>query len=82
MAKLRSLRTLRLTSGVFLASRSASTNRRRRVTMKQGGPADPGGSEPVVLLALVEDDLEAAGPDDESGQSRGCRSGGTLAFLM
>ncbi len=43
--------------------------------MKTEGPADPGGSEPVVLLALVEDDLEAAGPDDEQRRSRGCRRG-------
>ncbi len=31
---------------------------------EEDGPANPGGSEPVVFLALVEDDLEAASPDD------------------
>ena len=36
---------------------------------EEGGPADPGGAEPVVLLALVEDDLEAAGPDDEGAEA-------------
>ena len=34
-----------------------------------GGPADPDGAEPVVLLAFVEDDLEAAGPDDEGAEA-------------
>jgi len=33
------------------------------------GPADPGGAEPVVLLALVEDDLEAAGPDAQKAEA-------------
>src|SRR6185369_17614394 len=32
-------------------------------------PADPGGSEPVVLLAFVEDDLKASGPDDEHSEA-------------
>ncbi len=36
---------------------------------EEGGPANPGSAEPVVLLALVEDDLEAAGPDDERGEA-------------
>ena len=36
---------------------------------EEGGPADPGGAEPVVFLALVEDDLQAAGPDDERGEA-------------
>ena len=36
-------------------------------------PAHPDGAEPVVLLALVEDDLQAAGPDDQAGRSRCCR---------
>ena len=36
---------------------------------EEGGPADPGGAEPVVFLTLVEDDLEAAGPDDEGGEA-------------
>ncbi len=33
------------------------------------GPANPYGAEPVVLLSLVEYDLEAASPDDESGEA-------------
>src|SRR6267154_935726 len=36
---------------------------------EEGGPAEPECAEPVVLLALVEDDLEAAGPDDEGGEA-------------
>ena len=36
---------------------------------EEDGPADPGGAEPVVFLALVEDDLEAAGPDDEGAEA-------------
>src|SRR5206468_1288448 len=36
---------------------------------EQGGPADPRGSEPIVLLAFVEDDLQATGPDDEGGET-------------
>ena len=37
----------------------------------EGGdrPADPDGAEPVVLLAFVEDNLEAAGPDDEEAEA-------------
>jgi len=33
------------------------------------GPADPGGAEPVVFLALVEDDLEAACPDAQEAEA-------------
>ncbi len=36
---------------------------------EEGGPADPDGAEPVVFLTLVEDDLQAAGPDDECGEA-------------
>ena len=32
-------------------------------------PAHPDGAEPVVFLALVEDDLQAAGPDDEQAEA-------------
>ena len=36
---------------------------------EEGSPADPGGAEPVVFLALVEDDLKAAGQDGEGGET-------------
>ena len=40
---------------------------------RRHGPAHPDGAEPVVLLALVEHDLQAAGPDDRASRSRCCR---------
>ena len=33
------------------------------------GPANPECAEPVVFLAFVEDDLQAAGPDDEQAEA-------------
>ena len=33
------------------------------------GPAEPGGGEPVDFLAFIEDDLEAADPDDEGAEA-------------
>ena len=41
----------------------------RRDDECRDGPAHPDGAEPVVFLAFVEDDLEAAGPDDEEAEA-------------
>ena len=32
-------------------------------------PAHPDGAKPVVFLALVEHDLQAAGPDDQQAEA-------------
>ena len=65
---MRSLRTLRSTSGVFVAP-GVPDEVDEGDDEEDEGPADPDGAEPVVLLALVEDDLEAAGPDDEGAEA-------------
>ncbi len=37
--------------------------------MPANRPADPEGAEPVVFLPLVEDDLQAAGPEDQEAEA-------------
>ncbi len=41
----------------------------KRCDEEEDGPTDPGGSEPIVFLAFVEDDLKASCPDDEGGEA-------------
>jgi len=41
----------------------------KRRDEEEDGPANPGGSEPVVFLTFVENDLETAGPDDEGAEA-------------
>src|ERR1022692_631763 len=41
----------------------------QRDSQRGYGPANPGGAEPVVLLALVEDDLQRAGPDHQEAEA-------------
>ncbi len=36
---------------------------------RRHGPAHPEGSEPVVFLAFIEDNLQAAGPDNEEAEA-------------
>ena len=66
--KLRSLRTLRSTS-VSLLRPAVPAEVDEGGDEEEDGPADPDGAEPVVFLAFVEDDLEAAGPDDEGAEA-------------
>src|SRR5258708_36010254 len=33
------------------------------------GPANPGGAEPIIFLAFIEDDLQAAQPHREQSQA-------------
>ena len=41
----------------------------KRCDEEEDGPTNPGGSEPVVFLTFVENDLETARPDDEGGEA-------------
>ena len=41
----------------------------KRDDERRHGPAHPDGAEPVVFLALVEDDLQAAGPHDQQAEA-------------
>ena len=68
MRKLRSFEDLEVDDGVFVAP-AVPAEVEEGDDEGDGGPADPGGAKPVVFLALVEDDLKGAGPDDECGEA-------------
>ncbi len=77
--KLRSLKTLTIDERILFAP-GVDAEPDEGGDEEEDGPADPDGAEPVVLLALVEDDLEAAGPDDE-GSEADAVEGGDLGVL-
>ena len=68
MRKLRFLRTWRSTRPRGF-DHERQTQPMKPRTSAASGPADPDGTEPVVFLALVENDLQAAGPDDEEAEA-------------
>ena len=66
--KLRSLRMCRSTRPLGWVQ-ECQTQPMKRDDQRGDGPAHPDGAEPVVFLALVEDDLQAAGPDDQQAEA-------------
>ncbi len=44
-------------------------NQTKAMSEEEDRPADPDGAEPVDFLSLVEDDLQAAGPDGEQAEA-------------
>ena len=53
----------------FIPPRRAHLQQTQRDDQRGDGPAHPDRAEPVVFLALVEDDLQAAGPDDQQAEA-------------
>ncbi len=60
----------------FVVGELAYQEQDQRDAQQQCGPADPGGAEPVVFLAFVEDDLQCAQPHRQQSQADAVDSSG------
>ena len=69
MAKFLKRKSLRLMSG-FLCRHSHQISADHAADKQERKEADEAGGEPVVLLALVEHDLQAAHGDGEKAQAQ------------